>query len=153
MFGYLRDWSFRPAHKPGQAILHLSENGLFSGFRFFATSRCKVLHTKPNADLLEESRGRLATGKDPYEVVGDFLVLAVYLEDHGILFELHGSGVKDQFDLALADGFLNALCVALLDAGEGFLAVGERDLIANLVPEPRSEEHTSELQSHLNLVC
>src|SRR6267378_519541 len=90
MFGYLRDWSFRPAHKPGQAILHLSENGLFSGFRFFATSRCKVLHAKPNTDFLEESRGRLATGKDPYEVVGDFLVLAV----------------------------------------------GERDLIADLVPEP-----------------
>src|SRR6267143_82904 len=136
MFGYLRDWSFRPAHKPGQVILRLSENGLFSGFCFFATSRCKVLHAKPNTDFLEESRGRLATGKDPYEVVGDFLVLAVYLEDHGILFELHGSGVEDHFDLALADGFLNALRVALLDAGEGFLAVGERDLIADLVPEP-----------------
>src|ERR1700731_46544 len=136
MFRSLRDWSFWPAHKPGQAILRLSENSLFSGFRFLAASGCKVLRAKPNTDLLEESRGRLATGKNPYEVVGDFLGLALYLEDHGFLFELHRSGVEDHFDLALADGFLNALRVAFLDAGEGFLAVGERDLIADLVPEP-----------------
>ena len=61
--------------------------------------------------------------------------LAVHIEDHGILPEFHGVGVEDHFDFALADGFLDALSVALLDAAEGFLAVRQNNLITHLMTE------------------
>src|SRR5712692_1488405 len=92
-----------------------------------------VEHSEPDANLFEEGCWRFAAGKDPDEVVGELLRLAFDIENYRILFELHGSGVEDHFDLALANAFLDALRVAFLDAGEGFLAIGERDLVADLV--------------------
>src|SRR5437588_484607 len=112
--------------------LRLSESALFC---LFATSRCEVLVAKPDADLFQECRGRLAAGKDPNEVVGDLLLFAIDFQNHGIFFEFRGNGVENDLDFALADGFLDAPGIALLDAAEGFFTIGEGDLIANLVAQ------------------
>src|SRR5712692_3371430 len=92
-----------------------------------------VEHSEPDANLFEEGCWRFAAGKDPDEVVGELLRLAFDIENYRILFELHGAGVEDHFDLALANAFFDALCVPLFNAAEPFLAVGEHDLVANLV--------------------
>src|SRR5207244_11655367 len=89
----------------------------------------EVLRAKANANFFEECGGGLAAGEDPDVIVRDFFELAVDIDDHGIFLKFHGIGIEDNFDLALADGFLDALSIALLDAAEAFLAVGERDLV------------------------
>src|SRR5205085_2792639 len=56
-------------------------------------------------------------------------------QDHGFFPKFHRIGVENDIDFALADGLLDALGVALFDAAEGFFAVRQNDLIADLVTE------------------
>src|SRR5438270_4877856 len=85
-----------------------SLSGLFG---FEAAGGGEVLCAEADADFFEEGGGRLAAGEDPNIIVGKFLGLAIYRQDHGTLGEFHGVGVEDDFDFALAGGFLDALRV------------------------------------------
>ena len=85
-----------------------------------------------DTNFLEEGGGRFAASKGPDEIVGESLLEAVDVDDDGVLAELDGIGIEQHGELAFAREFFDALGVAILDAREGSLAVGNGDLVANL---------------------
>ena len=70
--------------------------GLFGSFAGFERD---IAGSEADANFLKESGGRRSSGEDPNEVVGEFLLLASNIEDHGLRFEL--DRIRVEQDLAL----------------------------------------------------
>lgn len=60
----------------------------------------KVALAEADADLLEERRRRLSTGKNPHEIVWQGLACAIDVQYHAVWKKLHGIGIEKYFELA-----------------------------------------------------
>src|ERR1035441_6358788 len=93
----------------------------------------RTVGTEGDTGGFEEVGRRNAAGKNPDKVVGQFANLAANLDRHTANAELCGNGVEEHLDGTRTDLLFNTLCVAVFQAAELALAIGEGDLVPRLM--------------------
>src|SRR6266480_8143286 len=78
---------------------------------------------------------------------------SVFLFFFSFFFFFNDTATTEIYTLSLHDALPICPPVTLLDQGDGSLCRFGAQLRTIACPDGRSEEHTSELQSHVNLVC
>src|ERR1039458_8890165 len=108
---------------------------------FFAGFERQVARSKAHADLLQETIGRSAPGKDPDEVVRNLLFAAVGLEDDRFRLELDRTRIEQHLQFPGAYEVFHTLRVALLDAAEPLAAIGDGHLVTGLTSQAHGGFH------------
>jgi hypothetical protein len=123
------------ARQPGERAASLAS--LTARAPSGGTSRSAI----PTPIFFQEGSRRFASGKDPDEIVEKSLLRTVNSYDDGVRPEFDGIGIEEGFEFALANELLDALRVAILDSGEGRLAVRNRDTVAHLAGQAHGGFH------------
>src|SRR2546426_4872769 len=108
-----------------------------------AISVAAWLNPRVQATTFEIAGGNAAQSLNEWSQVSGLTVFY----DFGIISKLRTNAARGEMDP------LDALIEMLRGTGLSFDAVNDHALVVIAEPYPRSEEHTSELQSPCNLVC
>ena len=91
-----------------------------------------------DADLLQESTRRFASGEDPNVVVGNFADPAIDLQECFVLPKFGGQGIEQNLDSSRAYVFLDTLGISFLDPAETLSSVRESNTVAFLICQTHS---------------